>query len=44
LIKRWLNEIGKRIAEAFAKVGREGVITVEEAKGTDTYTDGGMDY
>lgn len=33
------NEIGKLIAQAFAKVGREGVITVEEAKGTDTYTD-----
>src|SRR5215213_2770549 len=28
--------IGKLIAEAFAKVGKEGVITVEEAKGTDT--------
>ncbi|WP_153800050.1 chaperonin GroEL [Foetidibacter luteolus] len=28
--------IGKLIAEAFAKVGTEGVITVEEAKGTDT--------
>jgi chaperonin GroEL len=24
------------IAEAFGKVGKEGVITVEEAKGTDT--------
>lgn len=31
--------IGKLIAEAFAKVGKEGVITVEEAKGTDTYVD-----
>lgn len=30
------NEIGKLIAEAMAKVGNEGVITVEEAKGTDT--------
>src|SRR5271155_3998475 len=29
-------EIGKLIAEAMAKVGKEGVITVEEAKGTDT--------
>lgn len=28
--------IGKLIAEAFGKVGNEGVITVEEAKGTDT--------
>ena len=28
--------IGKLIAEAFGKVGTEGVITVEEAKGTDT--------
>jgi len=32
-------EIGKLIAEAFAKVGKEGVITVEEAKGTETYID-----
>jgi chaperonin GroEL len=30
------NNIGKLIAEAMAKVGNEGVITVEEAKGTDT--------
>src|SRR5215831_7758555 len=30
------DNIGKLIAEAFAKVGKEGVITVEEAKGTDT--------
>ncbi len=29
-------EIGKLIAEAMKKVGKEGVITVEEAKGTDT--------
>jgi chaperonin GroEL len=28
--------IGKLITEAFTKVGSEGVITVEEAKGTDT--------
>jgi chaperonin GroEL len=28
--------IGKLIADAMAKVGKEGVITVEEAKGTDT--------
>ena len=27
------------IAQAFGKVGKEGVITVEEAKGTDTYVD-----
>ena len=31
--------IGKLIAEAFAKVGKEGVITVEEAKGTETTVD-----
>ena len=31
--------IGELIAEAFDKVGKEGVITVEEAKGTDTYVD-----
>jgi len=31
--------IGELIAQAFAKVGKEGVITVEEAKGTDTYVD-----
>jgi chaperonin GroEL len=33
------NNIGKLIAQAFAKVGKEGVITVEEAKGTDTTVD-----
>ena len=33
------NSIGELIAEAFIKVGREGVITVEEAKGTKTYVD-----
>ena len=31
--------IGELIANAFAKVGKEGVITVEEAKGTETYVD-----
>tara|TARA_Y200000002_G_scaffold381025_1_gene393909 strand:+ start:777 stop:2408 length:1632 start_codon:yes stop_codon:yes gene_type:complete len=31
--------IGELISEAFEKVGKEGVITVEEAKGTDTYVD-----
>ncbi len=31
--------IGSLIATAFGKVGKEGVITVEEAKGTDTYVD-----
>ena len=31
--------IGTLIAEAFGKVGKEGVITVEEAKGTDTTVD-----
>jgi chaperonin GroEL len=30
------SNIGKLIAQAFGKVGKEGVITVEEAKGTDT--------
>jgi len=30
------NYIGKLIADAMAKVKKEGVITVEEAKGTDT--------
>src|SRR5688500_4894470 len=33
------NNIGKLIAEAFTKVGKEGVITVEEAQGTDTNVD-----
>ena len=33
------STIGKLIAEAMAKVGKEGVITVEEAKGTDTTVD-----
>ena len=33
------DTIGDLIATAFAKVGKEGVITVEEAKGTDTYVD-----
>lgn len=33
------NNIGELIATAFGKVGKEGVITVEEAKGTDTYVD-----
>jgi chaperonin GroEL len=31
--------IGKLIAEAMEKVGKEGVITVEEAKGTETTVD-----
>ena len=31
--------IGRLIAEAMEKVSKEGVITVEEAKGTDTYVD-----
>ena len=30
------NEIGKLIADAMDKVGKDGVITVEEAKGMDT--------
>ena len=33
------TEIGQMIAEAMKKVGNEGVITVEEAKGTDTELD-----
>jgi len=33
------SEIGKLIAEAMQKVNKEGVITVEEAKGTDTYVE-----
>lgn len=33
------NEIGTLIAEAMKKVGKDGVITVEEAKGTDTTVD-----
>src|SRR6202046_2774887 len=32
-------EVGKMIAEAMAKVGNEGVITVEEAKGLETELD-----
>ncbi len=31
--------IGELIARAFEKVGKEGVITVEEAKGTETFVD-----
>ncbi|HEY8444812.1 MAG TPA: chaperonin GroEL [Bacilli bacterium] len=31
------NEIGKIISEAMSKVGREGVISVDESKGFDTY-------
>ncbi len=33
------EDIGKKIAEAMEKVGNEGVITVEEAKGLDTELD-----
>ncbi|NLK42335.1 MAG: chaperonin GroEL [Planctomycetes bacterium] len=32
-------EIGKKMAEAFMKVGKEGVITVEEGKSLDTTVD-----
>lgn len=32
-------EIGKLIAQAMVKVSKDGVITVEESKGTDTYVD-----
>jgi chaperonin GroEL len=31
--------IGEKIAEAMKKSGKDGVITVEEAKGTDTYVE-----
>lgn len=31
------EEIGKLIADAMKRVSKDGVITVEEAKGTDTY-------
>jgi len=33
------DTIGELISKAFDKVGKEGVITVEEAKGMDTYVD-----
>ena len=33
------SNIGKLIAEAMSKVSKEGVITVEEAKGTETHVD-----
>ncbi|WP_411767926.1 chaperonin GroEL [Winogradskyella sp. A3E31] len=33
------DAIGELIAQAFGKVGKEGVITVEEAKGLETYVD-----
>ncbi len=33
------NQVGALIAEAMAKVKKEGVITVEEAKGIDTYVE-----
>ncbi|MCK9310770.1 MAG: chaperonin GroEL [Bacteroidales bacterium] len=33
------SEIGELIAEAMQKVTKEGVITIEEAKGTDTHID-----
>ena len=33
------SKLGKLIAEAMSKVNNEGVITVEEAKGTETYVD-----
>jgi len=33
------NTVGDLISKAYAKVGKEGVITVEEAKGTKTYVD-----
>ncbi len=33
------SDIGKIMADAFSKVGRDGVITVEEGKGLETYVD-----
>ncbi len=33
------NEIGKQVAEAMDKVGKDGVITVEESKGRETVLD-----
>ncbi len=33
------NEIGKQVAEAMDKVGKDGVITVEESKGRETSLD-----
>ena len=33
------ENIGEMIANAFGKVGKDGVITVEEAKGMETYVD-----
>lgn len=33
------TEIGELISHAFSKVGKEGVITVEESKGANTYID-----
>jgi len=33
------DHIGELIAQAFQKVGKDGVITVEEAKGTETHVD-----
>ena len=33
------EEIGKLIADAMRRVSKDGVITVEEAKGTDTYVE-----
>jgi len=33
------DEIGKTIADAIRRVGKDGVITIEESKGTETYVD-----
>ena len=42
----WDNEIGSMIAEAMGKVGKEGIITVEEAKslGTELHVVEGMQF
>jgi len=33
------NEIGEKIAECFEKVGKSGVVAIEEGKGTETTTE-----
>lgn len=42
----WDNEVGSMIAEAMGKVGKEGIITVEEAKslGTELHVVEGMQF
>lgn len=38
-ISSGIEELGKMIAEAFIKVGKDGVVTVEESRGTETSVD-----